>query len=190
MISAVIFDCFGVLTADGWKHLREELWGNDSKNMNRARDMEKAVNAGLMRYDDFTSEISQMSGLEIAEVLRRINGTSPNKILFDYIRDELKPRVKIGMLSNAAGNWLSTLFESQQVELFDVVVLSYQVGAVKPEPAMYQAIIDRLGVQFEECVFIDDSENYCTAAQDLGMKSIWHQDTHKTIVKIKELIDA
>lgn len=109
MIKAVIFDCFGVLTDDGWKHLREEFWGDDSDNMRRAYDMDKAVNAGFMEYDEFVHEISQMSGLKEPEVKRRINGVSPNRLLFEYIRDELKPKMRIGMLSNAAGDWLNKL---------------------------------------------------------------------------------
>lgn len=190
VIKAVIFDCFGVLTADGWKHLREELWGRDSEKLQRACDMEKAVNAGFIKYDEFITEISRMSKLNESEVRRRISGASPNSLLFEYMRDSLKPRVKIGMLSNAAGDWLGDLFEPRQTELFDATVLSYQVGAVKPELAMYQAIIDRLGVQFNECVFVDDSEGYCASARNLGMKAIWHQDTHDTIAAIEEIINA
>ena len=187
---AVIFDCFGVLTADGLKHLREEFWGNDSASSQHIYDMSKAVNAGYLGYDQFVSEISKMSGLQIDEVRQRINGASPNNVLFEYIRDGLREKTKIGMLSNAADDWLNTLFSEWQVRLFDEIVLSYQVGAVKPEHAMYQAITQRLGVGFEECVFIDDSESYCRAAQNLGMSTIWHQDTHDTIAKLRELVDA
>ena len=190
MIKAVIFDCFGVLTADGWKHLREELWGDDVDKMRHASDMDKAVNAGFIEYSEFVTAICRMSGLDEAEVIRRINGASPNKLLFEYMRDSLKPSVKIGILSNAADDWLSELFEPWQVDLFDATVLSCQVGAVKPELAMYQTAVDRLGVQFGECVFIDDSESYCTAARNLGMYAIWHRNTHDTIATIKELVDA
>ena len=187
---AVIFDCFGVLTTDGWKQLREEFFAHDNAKMQHAIDIDKAVNAGYINYDEFIAEIVRMSGLSERDVRDRLNGSMPNKMLFEYIRDELKPDYKIGMLSNAAGDWLNELFEPWQVRLFDEAVLSYQVGAVKPEPAMYQAVLERLGVMPEESVFIDDSERYVAAAQDLGMQGIYHQDTNQTIAKLKELLHA
>lgn len=190
MIRAVIFDCFGVLTADGWKHLREEFWGTEPDLTRHVCDMNRAVNAGYLEYGEFISEISRLSGLREEDVAHRINGTTPNTILFEFIRDQLEQRVKIGMLSNAADDLLDKLFEPWHLKLFDETVLSYQVGAVKPEQAMYLAIVQRLGVEPQECLFIDDSEDYCIAARDLGMKTIWHQDTHDTIARIKELTSA
>jgi len=190
MIKAVIFDCFGVLTTDGWKQIREEYFANDEAKHQRSRDMDKAVNAGMSYYDEFLEEISDMTGLPIDEVRQRLTGSAPNKLLFDFIRDELAGKYKIGMLSNAAGNWLDEMFEPWQVKLFDEAVLSYEVGTAKPDPVIYQTIIDRLGVLPKEAIFIDDSERYCVAAEDLGIKAIYHQDTNKTITKIKELISA
>lgn len=190
MIKAVIFDCFGVLTTDGWKQIREEFFADDEDRNRRCSDMDKAVNAGVSDYDEFLEEISDMSGLPVTEVRQRMNGSAPNKRLFDFIHDELEGKVKIGMLSNAAANWLDELFEPWQVKLFDEVVLSYEVGTVKPDPAIYQMIVNRLGVLPEEAIFVDDSERYCVAAQDLGIAAVYHQNTNETIARIKELISA
>jgi putative hydrolase of the HAD superfamily len=190
MIKAVIFDCFGVLTTDGWKQIREEFFAGNDELMTRSLDMDKAVNAGFMDYEEFLQDIAEMTGLPRAEVYRRMNKTVANTALFDFIRDELKREYKIGMLSNAAADWLEELFEPWQVELFDTKVLSYEAGMVKPDPAIYQMIVSRLGVLPEECLFIDDSERYCTAATDLGIRAIYHRDTSKTISTIRELLDA
>lgn len=189
-MQAIIFDCFGVLTTDGWKQLREEFFAHDEVKLQHAIDIDKAVNAGFMEYDDFIAEIGRMSGLPETTVRQRMNGSAPNKALFDYIRRVLKPQYKIGMLSNAADNWLDAMFEKWQVELFDEVALSYEVGAAKPDERMYQAITERLGVVYEQSLFIDDSEHYITAATNLGMQGIYHTDTNQTINKINELINA
>ena len=190
MIKAVIFDCFGVLTTDGWKQIREEFFAHDEELMQHALDIDKAVNAGFMRYGEFIGEISKMTGLSSDDVTKRINGNVPNKLLFEYIRDTLKPKYKIGMLSNAAGNWLGELFEPWQEKLFDAIVLSYEIGAVKPESAMYQAAASRLNVLADECLFIDDVELYCDAAERQDMKAIYHEDTRRTIKKFEELLRA
>lgn len=190
MIKAVIFDCFGVLTTDGWKQLREEFFAGDPAKLQHSVDIDKAVNAGFMEYDDFIAEISRMSGLTESDVRWRMNGTAPNKQLFEYIRDKLKPQYKIGMLSNAAANWLGDMFEPWQVELFDEAVLSYRVGVAKPEPLIYQTAVAELGVAYGEAIFIDDSERYVAAAEDLGMKGVYHTDTAATIARIEELLSA
>lgn len=188
MIQAVIFDCFGVLTTDGWKALRQEFFGSERADW--PLEMDKAVNMGVINYDEFIAKISDKTGLSINEIRDRMNHPSPNTVLLDFIRNELKPQHKIGMLSNAADNWLGDFFTSAQNELFDQVVLSYQVGMVKPDPRMYDTIAMRLGVANDECLFVDDIERYCTAAKDQGMTTIWHQNTEQTIAEIQRLLDA
>lgn len=190
MIKAVIFDCFGVLTTDGWKQIREEYFSHDEMLLQRSNDMDKAVNAGMMEYEDFLAEIGNMTGLTRDVVRGRMNISAPNQMLFAYIKGELNGRVKIGMLSNAAANWLDDLFDPWQVQLFDAAVLSYETGTVKPDAVMYQTVLNRLDVDASEVIYIDDSERYVTAAQDLGMQGIYHTDTNQTIARIRELIHA
>lgn len=123
-------------------------------------------------------------------VLTEAGNGKPNDGLFEYIRDTLKPRCKLGILSNATGNMLGELFAPWQTGLFDDAVLSYEVGIVKPAPEIYQLTAARLGVLPEECLFVDDVERYCTVAAEQGMAAILYQDTKGTIVKIEELLHA
>lgn len=190
MIRAVIFDCFGVLTTDGWKQLREEFFSGDEDKIQRALDIDRAVNIGVMDYESFVRGVSDLTQLSETETRRRLKGNVPNKVLFEFIRNDLKAHHKIGMLSNMAGDWLNDLFDSEQVELFDAIVLSYRVGMVKPDSQIYRLIAENLGVLPEECIFIDDVERYCSAAKDAGMNAVYHTDTNETITKIKELISA
>ncbi len=57
-------------------------------------------------------------------------------------------------------------------DLFDVVIDSSRVGLRKPDAAIYQLTCERLGVQPEECLFIDDLECNVDAARALGMDAI------------------
>ena len=187
MIKAIIFDCFGVLTTDGWRQIREEIL-TDPDAREQARALDRAVNVGEMNYDDFVTEIASLTGLSIADTRTQLINTAPNTRLFEFIRDELKPHYQIGLLSNAADNWLDDLFLPWQVELFDDTVLSYAVGMIKPQPDIYDLMATKLGVLPEECVFIDDIERYVTAAVDVGMKGVVFTDTDQTIAAIKEVI--
>ena len=59
-----------------------------------------------------------------------------------------------------------------EIFFFDDYVLSYEVGAVKPEPAIYRAALDLAQTPPGECLFIDDlSENLETAGR-LGIRTV------------------
>jgi putative hydrolase of the HAD superfamily len=111
-----------------------------------------------------------------------------NEPLLDYIRDELKPRYKIGLLSNAVKNYLPEMLSKEQIALFDVVGISFEMGVGKPDPDAYKIIAKHLDVQPEECIFIDDIWSYCQAAEDVGMKAINYADLQQTLEELKPLL--
>lgn len=186
MVKAVIFDCFGVLVRDGWLPYKERYFGRDPSLMEQARDLNRMVDAGLLSYQDFIKGVADLAGIDEARARSEIEVNPPNAQLFEWIRDDLKPDYKIGLLSNAGANWLDELFEPWQVALFDEVVLSYQVGTTKPDPIMYRAISDRLGVDVENCLFIDDQPYYCEGAKTVGMEAIHYQDNIKLEESLKK----
>jgi len=55
---------------------------------------------------------------------------------------------------------------------FDVCVVSGHVGVVKPDPRIYRILFERVGVEPEELVFVDDSLRNVEAARALGMAAI------------------
>jgi 2-haloacid dehalogenase len=59
---------------------------------------------------------------------------------------------------------------------FNGMVISGEVGAAKPEPAVYRALIDRYGVVPAEAVFIDDQPANVEAARELGFRAIRFTD--------------
>jgi len=51
----------------------------------------------------------------------------------------------------------------------DAVVLSFEVGAAKPDPAIYRAALRAAGVEAGETLFVDDQADYCDGAVAVGM---------------------
>jgi epoxide hydrolase-like predicted phosphatase len=85
----------------------------------------------------------------------------------------LRPRYKIGLLSNAWDDLRQTLDERfHVVELFDELIISAEVGLGKPDPRIYQLAVQRLGVQPAEAVFIDDVLVNVEAARGEGLYAI------------------
>lgn len=189
-IKAIIFDCFGVLTRDGWLPFREKYFSHDKDKHEQATESNHRVDAGLHAYPDFIKEVASLAGITPEQAHTEIENNPPNEALFAYIRDELKHEYKLGILSNAGENWLADMFQPWQLALFDRTLLSYEIGAIKPDPIMYETIAMRLGVSPEECAFIDDQARFCTGARDVGMKAITFVSTGQVTSDLERLLHA
>ena len=56
---------------------------------------------------------------------------------------------------------------------FDVALISYEQGICKPDPAMYQRMIEQLGVAPDECLYVGDGgSRELYGARDAGMKAL------------------
>lgn len=188
MIKAIVFDCFGVLTVDGLDEFgRRYFAGEDFIDFeaNCAR-----LRRGLISYSDLVVWLSAKSGAPSPDVVGQITSTVANQELFALIKSELSAEYKIGLLSNMNGDYLKDLFSSDQLNLFDEIALSYQVGAAKPDFKMYQAIADKLALAPEECLFIDDNQDYCAAAQVFGMKVLHFSYGADFYAQLKEVLNA
>jgi putative hydrolase of the HAD superfamily len=73
-------------------------------------------------------------------------------------------------------------------ELFDVVVDSSQVGLRKPDPAIFLLTCERLGLQPEQCLFVDDLRCNVDAAADLGMTTLRCKDPVAVADEVVEML--
>jgi putative hydrolase of the HAD superfamily len=61
------------------------------------------------------------------------------------------------------------------MEFFDAFFCSAYVGMRKPDPRMFRAGAAMLHFEPEECAFVDDRENNCAAAAEVGMHAIQYK---------------
>jgi putative hydrolase of the HAD superfamily len=80
--------------------------------------------------------------------------------------------IKIALVSNCADTTRAQLDYLGVTPLVDAVVLSCEVGSVKPFPEMYVTALDDLGVAAVDAVFIDDQPTFCVGAQAVGVRPI------------------
>jgi putative hydrolase of the HAD superfamily len=94
--------------------------------------------------------------------------------------------LRTGLLSNSWGmaDYPRHLFPG----MFDVVVISGEVGMRKPEERIFRHAAGLLELEPAECVFIDDIEVNVTAAEALGMTAILHDDPAATLARLGELL--
>ena len=74
-------------------------------------------------------------------------------------------------------NWSMETFPEARVhfgilQMIDRYVVSGAEGYVKPDPRLFQVLLDRYGLRAEECIFIDDNPDNVAAARNMGMRGI------------------
>jgi putative hydrolase of the HAD superfamily len=112
-------------------------------------------------------------------------GTVENAML-DLIRALRQAGMRTALLSNSWGSddYPRHLFP----ELFDVVVISAEVGMRKPEERIFRHTAALLGLEPEECVFIDDVAANIAAGEAIGLIGVHHREPGPTALRLTELL--
>jgi putative hydrolase of the HAD superfamily len=103
---------------------------------------------------------------------------------------ELKNRgLKTGLLTNTFAEFRPTMEQDLRFEDFTAVVESFAVGSRKPEPGIYQATADMLGVVHHEILYLDDFPQNIHMAQSFGWSTIHVSDPLAAIPEIDRFLD-
>lgn len=113
----------------------------------------------------------------------------PNRPVIDYLRELREQGLRMALLTNNVREW-EPLWRSKLPEIdeiFETVVDSAFVGMRKPDPAIYELTVARLGdgLRCEECAFLDDLEINCEAARALGMVAVRFEHADQAIPELK-----
>jgi putative hydrolase of the HAD superfamily len=105
--------------------------------------------------------------------------------------------IKLALISNGYGQFQFDNFKALKIDhLFDEVFVSEWEGLRKPDPAIFNRALSKLGVEASDAIFVGDHlDNDIRASQSVGMKAIWKRndqpledDTVTSIEDLAELI--
>lgn len=188
MIKAIIFDCFGVLVEGTFQPYIDKYLRNDDANIKKFHELDKTASIGQIGHDEFTTEAAKLADIPKEEAQQFFDNNPANLKLFDFMKKQLKPNYKIGFLSNASQNWMNDLFTPEQQSLFDDVVISFEHNMAKPDPGIFKLAAKRLGVNEDECIFVDDLTTYCAGAVNVGMQAICYKSFDEFVYEINKLL--
>jgi len=136
------------------------------------------------------AELTHLDGRPVvaAGLLGRMFAASAlEAVMLDLIRSLRQAGLKTALLSNSwgAGDYPRHLFPG----LFDVVVISAEVGMRKPEERIFRHAAALLGLEPQECVFIDDLEANVAAAEAVGLVGLHHCEPGPTAERLAGLLN-
>lgn len=176
MIKAILFDCFGVLVGSGFEHTYRVAGGDPVEDRKFIEDLLRQENLGLISSAEFERSLIRKLSITGETWQHAVDqAEQPDLELLRYI-GQLRKHYKTAVLSNANQGVVSSRIGREWLErCFDKVVVSAEVGLIKPDPAIYHYTAEQLGVSPGECIFIDDRSANLHAARELGMSTILYK---------------
>jgi len=110
--------------------------------------------------------------------------------MLDYIR-ELHQTYKTGLLSNAWDAIRQAISRDWHMEdAFDSIILSSEVGLLKPDPLIFHLAIERLGVQAKQAIFVDDMPRNVEGAKKAGLLGVHFQNSLQMRADLERIINS
>ena len=179
-ITTIISDLGGVvMTNDGVRNNTRilEYFRVSSEEASKAWEvLWPGYRTGKITEEQFWTEFLKLTGAKEADIeqAKQIYRESPmpSKPMLTIL-ERLKGHYKLAAFTDAGKEWLA--FEVEKFRLdkyFEVIVSSSDAGLAKPDPRFYFVLMERLGVEPENCLFIDDKPANLVPARQLGMSTI------------------
>ena len=192
-IKNIIFDLGGVILNIDYKRPQEEFKKLGIKDVETLYSKQNQVElfdlleTGKISEKEFVQKIKKSSDLEISdsEII-----TAWNSILLEFplrrlqILQQLQLHYNIYLLSNTNEIHEKAFNEMLKIQcgypslalFFDRVYLSHRVGLRKPDPKIFELVINENNLKIEETLFMDDSLQHIESASKLGLKTIHIKD--------------
>ncbi|MGL5164545.1 MAG: HAD-IA family hydrolase [Afipia sp.] len=189
MIEAVIWDFGGVFTTSPFEafaryEAEHGLPADIIRRTNAANHFENAwakferAEIDLETFDRLFASESRALGAEVRgrDVLPLLVG-DPRPEMIEALR-RVKQHCKTGCITNnLPANSIGSLggrsiYVAEVMALFDHVIESAKIGLRKPDPRIYRMMVDALGVDPKNCVYLDDLGVNLKPAREMGMTTV------------------
>lgn len=199
MIRAVFFDLGGVIVRTEFQAPRQALAERLGMEY---EDLVKLVFDSPTSIRASHGEISDKE--HWAEVTKRLKrpasemqsirdeffaGDIVDRGLLEYLRS-LRPHYFVGLISNAWPDLRDYIARQKFDDAFDHMVISGEVGVMKPEARIYQIALERAGARPDEAVFVDDFYENVEGCRAVGMHGIHFRDPEMAMQELKNLLNG
>jgi putative hydrolase of the HAD superfamily len=157
----------------------------------RGRDLYRRLELGEITQADWNEGFGALLGIPPENLMERLlYDMFPAYDVMRVAREARAAGVRVAVLSNSLGREPFDPYSGYYlVGNFDAVILSAEHGIRKPDPAIFQLALDRLGVPPGRCVFADDTEENLVPAYQMGMAVIHALDERVTAAVLRELLE-
>jgi FMN phosphatase YigB (HAD superfamily) len=198
-IQAIIFDMGRVLVDIDNALLVEKLFtglnASDPQELGRKTMADPAMvafNTGQMDPEAFHARMCDTYQLELdfetfkrlwCEIFFTMDG-------MEKLVGRISNKTRVGLLSDTDPiHWTYIRTTWPWIDAIKKPTLSYQVGVMKPNPAIYRAAAEHVNTDPQHCLFIDDLEANVEGARAAGMQAIRFESVARLKQQLRNIID-
>lgn len=225
MINSILFDSGRVLNMSSTGHWfmtpkffeyvnKEKFLSIEKEKINNAfsnaqkylfnekliKDRKEELKHFINFYKLFSENLPELEIKNIEELAKDIVYNTSKYVFYDDVKEvisRLKNKYKMAVVSDAWPSLENVFIDADMKKYFETIVISTQIGTLKPDPKMYETAIEKLNVNNSEAIFIDDNINNCLGAERLGIKSILmsrenydeDKEKYKEMLVVKDLYE-
>ncbi|CAG0957065.1 glucose-1-phosphatase [Anaerolineales bacterium] len=196
---AVFFDFGGVIMRTEYQSPRQKLaerFNMDYEEIDKAvfnSESARRASLGEITEDEHWANVLKRLRLPASESKpfrdQFFGGDIIDRNLVEYIRC-LRGSVHTGLISNAWSGLRDFLAEKKLLDLFDTVIISAEVCAVKPSERIYQIALEQAKISAEEAIFVDDAPENVAGCQKVGMTGILFNDPEKSLDRLHRVLKS
>jgi len=198
-LRAVFFDLGGVLVRTEDREPRRRLAQSLGMSYEEIEKIvfenESSLQASLGRIPETQhwQNITRSLNLPEAEVERiRTEFFGGDRVDLELIKlmRSVRPGIRVGLISNAWSDLRAWISKQGFADAFDQMIISAEVGWVKPDPRIYQKALEDFQVLPQEAVFLDDMLKNVEGARRIGMHGIHFQKPEQAMGELKKLLST
>ena len=198
-VRAIFVDLGGVLVRTEFQaprqHLAERLGLEYENVVKLVFEGETSEQASLGRISEEEHWAAVMRRLRLplsnADAVRDefFAGDVVDRELLDHLRD-LHETYKVGLISNAWSGLRPWIVKQKFDDVFDAMIISAEVGLMKPDPRIFELALEKLGVTAPESIFLDDFKAHVDGARELGIHAIQFGAHDQAIDELEKMLAA
>lgn len=171
MYKNVIFDFFEVIHQDP---LAIWLEHHDYERKDGFEEICAQLDLGQIDYATYLERIAALGGQTAGQLIEYFdNLATVDEAMIELIKDLRTGGHRVGLLSNTHQEEIQPLLKRHDLTpLFDEIVISADVGLSKPDPKIFELMLERLGAEPAEAIFTDDNPKNVAGAETTGIKGV------------------
>jgi putative hydrolase of the HAD superfamily len=152
-----------------------------------SRELLVGLETGALSEEEFEPRFAEILGVPATGLIDQLfAGGVADEAMQAAVARTRAAGVRTGLISNS---WGTRRYDRELLgQLFDGVVISGEVGIRKPTPEIYERGARAIELSPADCVFVDDLPFNLKPARELGMATVHHVDSQRTIGELEQLL--